>query len=88
MITIDKWLGLVTNASPYAIQSGAAVTQVNLQIVSPGQISVRPGGTEVSFASHTGGTTGIWRVFRYPGVAESLVYQSQDGIVRVARGPS
>lgn len=87
MITVDKWLGLVTNASPYGLQPGAAVTQVNIQIVSPGQLSVRPGAAAVSFASHAGGTAGIWRAFRYPGASESIVYQSDDGVVRVAQGP-
>lgn len=43
MIVIDKWGGLATNASPYAVPPGAAVEQVNLQCIRPGQIEGRPG---------------------------------------------
>jgi hypothetical protein len=46
MITIDKWAGLVTNASPYAIANGAAVTQVNMQCLAPGSLTVRSGVTQ------------------------------------------
>ena len=88
MIVIEKWAGLVTNASPYAIPPGAAVTQVNLQVLSPGQVTVRPGTTSVSFSSHVGSTEPIIRAFRYPGVTESIVYQNSSGVLFVARGPS
>jgi hypothetical protein len=88
MIVIDKWAGLVTNASPYAIPPGAAVTQVNLQILSPGQLTVRPGTASVSFASHTGSTQAIVTAFRYPGETESVLYQNAAGKLFVARGPS
>jgi len=88
MIVIEKWAGLVTNASPYAIPPGAAVTQVNLQVISPGQIVVRPGTTSVSFSSHTGSTQPIIKAFRYPGATESVVYQNSSGTLFVARGPS
>lgn len=88
MITIEKWAGLVTNASPYSIPPGAAVTQVNLQVLSPGQISVRPGTAAVSFTSHTGSTAPILRAVRYPRQAENIVYQNSEGRLFVARGPS
>jgi len=88
MITIEKWAGLVTNASPYAIPPGAAVTQVNLQVIAPGKLAVRPGTTAVSFSSHTGSTAAIVRAFRYPGVPEAMVYQNGEGKLFVARGPS
>lgn len=87
MIVIEKWAGLVTNASPYAIPPGAAVTQVNLQVIAPGQIALRPGTAAVSFTSHTGGTTAVVRMLRIPGATEAVLYQSADGTVRVARGP-
>ena len=85
MITIEKWAGLVTNASPYAIPPGAAVTQVNLQCISPGQLTVRPGTTAVSFASHTGSTAPIIRAFRYPRDNENVVYQNSNGEIYVAQ---
>ena len=88
MIAIEKWAGLVTNASPYAIPPGAAVTQVNLQVLSPGQITVRPGTAQVSFTAHTGSTATVIKAFRYPRDTESVVYQSADGRLFVARGPS
>lgn len=88
MIIIDKWAGLVTNASPYSIPPGAAVTQVNLQAINPGQLSVRPGVTSVSFASHTGSTQPIVSAVRYPRAQENIVYQNAAGVLFVARGPS
>lgn len=88
MIVIEQWLGLVTNAGPYAVKPGAAVTQVNLQVIAPGELAVRPGTAAVSFAQHAGSTSGIWRAFRYPAHVESIVYQSDDGVVRVAQEPS
>lgn len=89
MIIIDKWGGLVTNASPYAIPNGAAVTQVNLQAIVPGQVSVRPGMQAVTWASLTGSTFPVRRVFRAPcGNTERLIYQDDDGVVRSAEGPA
>lgn len=88
MITIDKWAGLATNASPYSLPPGAAVTQVNLQAINPGQLAVRPGLQAVSFASHTGSTAAIRSAMRYPGTVEAFVYQNSNGSIRVAKGPS
>lgn len=83
-----KWAGLVTNASPYSIPAGAAVTQVNLQILSPGQLNVRCGNATVSFASVTATTGKVISAFRYPGSSDAVVYQDSSGKVLVARGPS
>ena len=88
MISIEKWSGLATNASPYAIPPGAAVTQVNLQVLSPGQITVRPGLAAVSFASHTGSQDAIRAAVLLPGTQESVVYQTSAGSLYVASGPS
>lgn len=88
MIAIEKWSGLVTNASPYSIPPGSAVTQVNLQVLSPGRLTARPGTTAVSFSSHTGSTQSIVRAFRYPSSTESVVYQNSSGVIIVAKGPS
>jgi hypothetical protein len=88
MISIEKWAGLATNASPYSLPPGAAVTQVNLQVINPGQLSVRPGLQPVSFVSHTGSTEAIRSALRYPGVVEAVVYQNASGSIRVAKGPS
>jgi hypothetical protein len=89
MIVIDKWQGLISNASPYAIPSGAAVTQVNVQVIIPGQISVRPGMAGVTWSSLTAGTSPVRRVFRAPcGGSERLIYQDAAGVVRAGTGPS
>lgn len=88
MIVIEKWAGLVTNASPYAIPPGAAVTQVNLQAIVPGQISVRPGTASVSFATHAATTSPVVRMFRYPRDTENVVYQNSLGQIRVGRSPA
>lgn len=87
MIIIEKWAGLVTNASPYAIPSGAAVTQVNLQVLVPGQVSVRPGHNAVTFASITAGTHPIRSAIRYP-EENAIVYQDGSGAIRVGKGPT
>jgi hypothetical protein len=87
MIIIDKWAGLVTNASPYAIPPGAAVTQVNLQAIMPGQLTVRPGHNAVTFTSNTGGTLPVRSAIRYP-TENAVIYQDSAGLIRVGRGPA
>ncbi len=80
MIPINKWAGLVTNASQYAIPPGAAVEQVNLQCLIPGQLTVRPGMTPVTLPVPSTATTSIVRAFRYQhGSAEHIVYQDAQG---------
>lgn len=81
MITIDKWAGLVTNASPFSLPPGAAVTQVNLQIISPGQVTVRPGLATVSLGT-VGGT--VRSSMRVPGTNDRIIFQTADGVVRVS----
>lgn len=88
MIVIEKWAGLVTNASPYAIPPGATVTQVNLQAIAPGQLTVRPGTTAASFVSHSGTSSPVVSAFRYPIGSETIVYQNASGEIRVAKGAS
>jgi len=83
MITIDKWAGLVTNASPYSIPPGAATKQVNLQIIAPGKVNVRPGLTAVSLASVS---SAIRSAIRYPGSPDKIVFQTSDGQVHVSGG--
>lgn len=89
MIVIEKWAGLVTNASPYSIPPGAAVTQVNLQVLNPGQVTVRPGLVNVSFATHTAGSQPIVRVINYQhSTFPQVVYQGASGGIYVARAPT
>lgn len=80
MIRIDKWAGLVTNASPYAIPPGATVEQVNLQCLSPGQLTVRPGFAEMPVASGIQPAGSIVRAVRYEhGSVEQVVFQDSAG---------
>lgn len=88
MIQITTWAGLATNASPYSIPPGAAVTQVNLQVLVPGEVSVRPGSAPMTFATHSGASAPIRSVIRYPSNTEAIVYQNAQGNIFVARGLS
>jgi hypothetical protein len=88
VISIEKWAGLVTNASPYSLPPGAAATQLNMQCIAPGRLEVRPGVAAVSFASHTGSTSPVRAAFRYPASTEAIVYQNASGGIFVATGPS
>jgi hypothetical protein len=89
MIIIDTWKGLVTNASPYAVPIGAAVTQSNFQCRRPGELSARNGQASVTIATHAGTTVPIVEMFRAPlaGV-EAVVYQNSSGHIFVAKGIS
>lgn len=89
MIVIDKWGGLVTNASPYAVPPTAAATQVNMQCLAPGELNVRSGRTSVTFATHTGSTSPVIQVTHFQhGTTPHIVYQNAAGAVYVAKGPS
>jgi hypothetical protein len=89
MIIIDKWAGLVTNASQYTIPPGAAVTQVNVQCLTPGQLNARSGVASMTFSTHTGTTSPIIAMRRCQmGSSEAIVYQNALGEIRVARGPA
>ena len=89
MIIIDKWAGLATNASPYSLPPGAAVTQVNLQVLVPGQMVVRPGLVNVSFTTHTAATEPNVRVINYQhSTFPQVVYQNASGGIYVAQNPT
>lgn len=88
MILIEKWAGMVTNASPYSIPPGSAVTQTNWQILSPGQLTSRYGMTSITAATHSATTSPVVRMFRYPRDTESIVYQNANGQIRVGRSVS
>jgi hypothetical protein len=51
MIRISKWGGLIQTASPYAVPAGGAVAQVNCQCLTPGQLTVRGGMTQMGVTS-------------------------------------
>lgn len=87
VITIDKWGGLVTNASPYTLAAGAAVTQVNFQCIRPGELTSRNGQTSVTFTTHSGSTAAPVVMCRHQvGQLECVVYQNASGHVFVGKG--
>ena len=89
MIVIEKWAGLVTNASPYALPPGAAATQVNLQVLAPGQVTVRPGMVNVSWATHTAGSSAVVKIINFQNSTYAqAVYQDAAGGVYVGKGPA
>jgi hypothetical protein len=61
MITIEKWAGLITAASPYALPGGACVEQNNLQCLQPGQVQPRKGYTVTSATTLPGKVTSAVR---------------------------
>lgn len=89
MIVIDQWSGLVTNASPYALPVTAAATQVNIQVLSPGQLTVRPADVSVSWATATANAAPIATAVRFQhGTPETVVYQDVSGVIFVAKNPT
>ena len=89
MITIDKWAGLVTNASPYAVSPGVAISQVNFQCVRPGELNARDGQTQLSFTTHSATASPIVSVFgcQIAG-SESVLYCNSGGAVFISKGLS
>lgn len=89
MIIITKWAGLATNVSPYALPPGAAVTQVNVQCINPGQVTVRPGMTTTSWSTHSASNVPVTTIRRFQnGTLETVVYQNASGGMYYARGPA
>jgi hypothetical protein len=89
MILITKWGGLATNASPYSLPPGAAATQVNLQILSPGQLEVRGGLASMTWTTHSGSTVPVISLARFQnGTIETVMYQNASGGLFYARGPA
>ncbi len=89
MIVITKWAGLATNVSPYSLPPGAAVTQVNVQCLIPGQLSARQGMASVSWTTHSGTNVPVTTIKRFQnGTLETVVYQNSSGGLYYARGPA
>lgn len=78
MISISQWAGTATNASPYSLPPGAMTEQVNLQSLSPGQITVRRGLSSTSLSNNSP----VIRCFLYHhDGTSSVVYQKADGTI-------
>lgn len=48
-VEIEKWLGVVKNASPISLPPGAAKNQTNICSLSPGILQTRGGMRDVVF---------------------------------------
>lgn len=66
MILIDKWQGLFTNASPYAVPGGGFVEQTNVQCLRPGQIETRKGYSPSGFTMTSVGTLPVTSIIALP----------------------
>jgi hypothetical protein len=80
MIVIEKWSGIITNASPYALPGGACTVQTNLQCVRPGELRGRGG---VATAATAGAAQVLSAVRMVSGAAERVVCQCGTSIVAV-----
>jgi hypothetical protein len=80
MPRFDKWGGLLTYASPYAVPAGAAVSQINLTCSFMGQLTVRDGMQPLKFAE--GSVTQCVDVgsYSYQGVPKLLVLDEAGGL--------
>jgi hypothetical protein len=83
MIVIEKFSGLVTNASPYAVPPTSAATQVNIQCLVPGELSVRKGLTTATSAA----ATAVIHCFHYQGgTVSKVIVQDASGAISVVTG--
>lgn len=73
MIVIEKWQGVVTNASPYSVPGGAFVLQTNLQCIKPGQVQGRLGLQAVAAVD---GNDPVIAAVRLTGGTERVVLQA------------
>lgn len=85
-MNVRKWAGLVSNASPYILPSGACVAQDNLHCRTPGQVTARGGMRLIAFDVGSPNDA----VDLYPILdagACKLVTLSSNGEVVVLEGP-
>lgn len=84
---IKKWLGMASNASPYAISGGVNQEQINLQNIVPGQLTPRKGMEALAtglISNNASGESGailsLYRQARGGGV--------NDGVIALVAGTS
>lgn len=83
--TEQKWPGLITNASPYALPVGACQIQVNVTTAIPGQMTCRGGMQAVSFV---GGRPSILDAYPYEAEATQLIVMREDGTLVALSSPA
>ena len=81
---INKWLGLIQAASPYAVPPGAATEQVNAMSLTPGQLTVR-GGMKTMFETDDK-LHSMWGLSVGPGQSDLILGVSDRGFLWKYKG--
>ena len=81
---INKWLGLIQAASPYAVPPGAATEQVNAMSLTPGQLTVR-GGMKTMFETQDK-LHSMWGLSVGPGQSDLILGVSDRGFLWKYKG--
>jgi len=67
MLRINKFTGLITRASPYAVPPGGSQSQVNFVVSAPGEIRTRGGMAGIRFKAGRLGGGVVEQVFPISG---------------------
>lgn len=86
MPRLEKWGGLLTYASPYAVPPGAAVSQINLTCSFMGQLTVRDGMQPLKFTESSPTQCVDVGAYSYNGVPKLLVLD-ESGNLEVLDAP-
>jgi hypothetical protein len=82
MQRIQKWGGLVTQASPYAVPPGGATQQCNFMLSKPGQLTSRGGMRLMGDPLNAGGTDLVeqmWVISGGVGKADTVLTLDASG---------
>lgn len=88
---IKDFGGLVTNADPFDLPAGSAVTMQNCHPLVPGQLTARKGHGAVAFSNNASASTGndVMAMYFFPSViADWIIYELSDGSIKAGRAPS
>lgn len=85
-IRLNKWPGLITTASPYLIPPGAAVEQVNLTSLIPGQLTCRGGMERLNDTSER--IVELWGLSVGSSETDVILGQSESGKILEYSGGS
>jgi hypothetical protein len=79
MIRVDTWGGWVSYASPYKLPPGAAVEQINMCCLLPGQLQAR-GGMELAMTT-TGAVQEAWGYSVGPNTDKVFIFTNSGEIL-------
>lgn len=85
---IREFRGLVTNADPHDLPPGAAQVMDNITTLVPGQLTVRKGHAETTFANEIADVASNVIAMQYfpTSLADFTVYVTASGLVKAGRG--